>query len=280
VRVTLHVESDCPDTDFVAKLIEVTPEGRAMLLMDGVTRAMYRDPSVGPQPMALGQVCRVTIALGDIHHTFRAGSRIEIDVTSSNFPPVPATPIAATPCWRAIARPTSALLRTQSSMCRRRHPLSNYQCSAASNKRENALPTCYNRRRLARSGGWCSALLEPDLVSVSWNVAKSGDADLAAAQLAAEVPGQRGFRIVPRGVARAFGVLVVGGTDPDQYAQAKEAGRLNEIPTNHSSALCAGYPSDLAHPRRVPGRRGARLAGTIGRPIGPVGNCRPAGRSA
>jgi predicted acyl esterase len=36
--------------------------------------------------MALGQVCRVTIALGDIHHTFRAGSRIEIDVTSSNFP--------------------------------------------------------------------------------------------------------------------------------------------------------------------------------------------------
>ena len=57
-----------------------------MLLMDGVTRAMYRDPSAGPQPMALGQVCRVTIALGDIHHTFRAGSRIEIDVTSSNFP--------------------------------------------------------------------------------------------------------------------------------------------------------------------------------------------------
>ena len=26
----------------------------------------------------------------------------------------------------------------------------------------------------------------------------------------------------------------VGGTDPDRYAQAKEAGRLNEIPTNHS----------------------------------------------
>jgi hippurate hydrolase len=26
----------------------------------------------------------------------------------------------------------------------------------------------------------------------------------------------------------------VGGTDPDRYAQAKEAGRLNELPTNHS----------------------------------------------
>ena len=77
-------------------------------------------------------------------------------------------------------------------------------------------------------------LLEPDPVSVSWNVAKSGDADLAAAQLAAEVQGQRGFQIVRRGVARAFRVLVRGGTHPDRYAQAKEAGRLNEIPTNHS----------------------------------------------
>ena len=47
VRVTLHVQSDCPDTDFVAKLIEIAPDGRAMLLMDGVMRAMYREPSAG-----------------------------------------------------------------------------------------------------------------------------------------------------------------------------------------------------------------------------------------
>ena len=39
VRVTLHVQSDCPDTDFVAKLIELLPDGRAMLLMDGIVRA-------------------------------------------------------------------------------------------------------------------------------------------------------------------------------------------------------------------------------------------------
>jgi hypothetical protein len=47
---------------------------------------MYRDSSAGPQPLTPGQVSRVTIALGDIHYTFSAGSRIEIDVTSSNFP--------------------------------------------------------------------------------------------------------------------------------------------------------------------------------------------------
>jgi putative CocE/NonD family hydrolase len=86
VRVTLHVQSNCPDTDFVAKLIELLPDGRAMLLMDGVIRAMYRDPAEGPQLLDAARIYRVTIDLGHIHHTFRAGSRIEVDVTSSNFP--------------------------------------------------------------------------------------------------------------------------------------------------------------------------------------------------
>jgi putative CocE/NonD family hydrolase len=85
-RVTLHVQSDCRDTDFVAKLIELLPDGRALLLMDGVVRALYREPAAGPQPLAADRVYLVTIDLGHIHHTFTEGSRIEIDVTSSNFP--------------------------------------------------------------------------------------------------------------------------------------------------------------------------------------------------
>src|SRR5262249_43553556 len=86
VDVTLHVQSNCRDTDFVAKLIDLQPDGRTLLLMDGVVRAMYRDPAAGPQPLAPDQVYRVTIHLGDIHHTFAAGSRLQVDVTSSNFP--------------------------------------------------------------------------------------------------------------------------------------------------------------------------------------------------
>ena len=62
------------------------PDGRAMLLMDGVQRAMYREPNAGAQPLSPDRVCRLTISLGDISHTFRVGSRIEVDVTSSNFP--------------------------------------------------------------------------------------------------------------------------------------------------------------------------------------------------
>jgi putative CocE/NonD family hydrolase len=86
VRVTLHVQSSCPDTDFVAKLIEVEPDGCTMLLMDGVIRAMYRDPSGEPRPLVPGRAEPVTIDLGHIHHTLRAGHCLEVDVTSSNFP--------------------------------------------------------------------------------------------------------------------------------------------------------------------------------------------------
>jgi putative CocE/NonD family hydrolase len=86
VRVTLHVQSNCPDTDFVAKLIELEPDGRATLLMDGVQRAMYREPSAGPQHLVADRIYQLTINLADIHHTFRAGNRLQVDVSSSNFP--------------------------------------------------------------------------------------------------------------------------------------------------------------------------------------------------
>ena len=84
--MTLSAQSDCPDTDFVAKLIDVHSDGRAMLLMDGVIRAMYRDPSGEPRHLVPERVERLTINLGQICHTIAAGHRIEVHLTSSNFP--------------------------------------------------------------------------------------------------------------------------------------------------------------------------------------------------
>jgi uncharacterized protein len=86
VDVTVHIQSNCRDTDFIAKLIELHADGRAMLLMDGVVRAMYRDAGAGAQRLNPGQVYSLTIHLGDIHHSFTAGSRLQVDISSSNFP--------------------------------------------------------------------------------------------------------------------------------------------------------------------------------------------------
>jgi uncharacterized protein len=86
VEVVLTAESDCPDTDFVVKLTDVHPDGRAMLMMDGVQRAMYRNGTTEPEPLTPGVPVEVRVSLGHIHHTFAAGHRIGVDVTSSNFP--------------------------------------------------------------------------------------------------------------------------------------------------------------------------------------------------
>jgi uncharacterized protein len=63
-----------------------TPTGAPTLLMDGLIRAMYRDPSGEPRHLVPERVERVTINLGHICHSFAAGHRLEVDVTSSNFP--------------------------------------------------------------------------------------------------------------------------------------------------------------------------------------------------
>ena len=54
----------------------------------------------------------------------------------------------------------------------------------------------------------------------------------------------------------------VGGTDPDIYAKAKAAGRLNELPVNHSPHLRARHSSDPGDRRRGAGRR-ARWPGWL-----------------
>jgi len=84
VHLTLQASSNCPDTDFVAKLIEVHPDGRAMLLMDGVVRALYRNGK--HEPLLAGETTTFEIDLAHIHHTVRNGHSLQIDITSSNFP--------------------------------------------------------------------------------------------------------------------------------------------------------------------------------------------------
>lgn len=86
VTATVQLSSDRPDTDVVVKLVEHRADGKAMLLMDGVTRALFRHGGPDPRPLVVGEIEEIRVDLGHIHHTFAPGSRIEVDVTSSNFP--------------------------------------------------------------------------------------------------------------------------------------------------------------------------------------------------
>jgi putative CocE/NonD family hydrolase len=92
IRATLFVSSDGPDTDFTVKLIDVYPssedypQGFALNLTDGIIRCRYRTSWEHPQPMEPGAVYEVVIECYPTSNLFKAGHRIRLDVSSSNFP--------------------------------------------------------------------------------------------------------------------------------------------------------------------------------------------------
>lgn len=92
VSVYLWVSSDCPDTDFTAKLVDVYPpnpdypQGYALNLTDGIIRARYRQSWVEPVWMEANKVYAVHIELPPTSNLFESGHRIRVDISSSNFP--------------------------------------------------------------------------------------------------------------------------------------------------------------------------------------------------
>lgn len=85
VEMKLWISTDAPDTDFVARLYEVNPDGRQIPLLNGITRCRFRNGDQ-PEMLAAGQVYGLSIDLGDIAVTVPEGAKIVLDITSSLYP--------------------------------------------------------------------------------------------------------------------------------------------------------------------------------------------------
>lgn len=85
---TIYVSSDQPDTDFSIRLTDVYPDGRSMLVSDGITRMRFRNGFTANDTasMVAGTVYPVNIVLPTTAITFKAGHKIRVDITSSNYP--------------------------------------------------------------------------------------------------------------------------------------------------------------------------------------------------
>lgn len=92
VRVTGHVvmqlwaSTSAHDTDFTAKLVDVSPNGFAMNLTAGVVRARYRNSREHPDLVEPGKPFELTIDLFNTSNVFKRGHRILVEISSSNFP--------------------------------------------------------------------------------------------------------------------------------------------------------------------------------------------------
>ncbi len=85
VIVKLWACSDAPDTDFVARLIDVQPDGFAQNLTDGIIRARYRNGDT-PEWLESGKAYEFSINLWSTANVFKAGHRIRLDIASASFP--------------------------------------------------------------------------------------------------------------------------------------------------------------------------------------------------
>lgn len=87
-RVTVEVwaESDAPDTDYMAKLVDVYPDGSERLVLDSAARARFREGPDHEVFMKKGEVYRFSIDMWSTSIIFNKGHRIAVHITSSNDP--------------------------------------------------------------------------------------------------------------------------------------------------------------------------------------------------
>ena len=86
IMVEIYAASSARDTDFTAKLVDVQPDGYARNLQDGIIRARYRDSRESPSLIEGGRVYKYAIDLCSTSYLFRAGHRLRLEISSSNFP--------------------------------------------------------------------------------------------------------------------------------------------------------------------------------------------------
>jgi putative CocE/NonD family hydrolase len=86
VSLELYVSSSAVDTDFTGMLVDVWPDGFAQNLTSGILRMRYRNSAARAEPVIPGQAYRITLDLWATSNVFRAGHKLRLEVSSSNFP--------------------------------------------------------------------------------------------------------------------------------------------------------------------------------------------------
>lgn len=86
VTVELWAESDAPDTDWTAKLVDVYPDGAERLVLDSALRARFREGFDKEVFMKKGEVYKFKLDLWSTSLVFNKGHRLAVHVSSSNDP--------------------------------------------------------------------------------------------------------------------------------------------------------------------------------------------------
>jgi len=118
LEATLWVSTTGTDADFVVKLVDVYPTdyadpvpnpsgvrmgGYQQLVRGEVMRGKFRTSYEKPEPFKPGEPTLIRFTLPDVHHTFRPGHRLMVQVQSTWFPLIDRNPQTFTDIYKATA---------------------------------------------------------------------------------------------------------------------------------------------------------------------------------
>jgi len=86
VKARLWVLPDTPDLDLSVRLTDVYPDGRSMLVIDGIARARFRCGDDRECFLTPGVPAEIEVDLWSTAIAFNAGHRIRVDIAGSNWP--------------------------------------------------------------------------------------------------------------------------------------------------------------------------------------------------
>jgi putative CocE/NonD family hydrolase len=82
IELRLFMASSARDTDFTGKLVDVYPDGRAMILTEGILRARYRASFTEPKLLEPDTIYELHLNLWATANVFLPGHRIPLEVSS------------------------------------------------------------------------------------------------------------------------------------------------------------------------------------------------------
>jgi len=85
VTAVVYAATSAPDADFTVALVDVSEDGTANQIQDGIVRARFRDGMATPAPVTPGAIVRYELDLFATSYLVRRGHRLQVDVSSSCF---------------------------------------------------------------------------------------------------------------------------------------------------------------------------------------------------
>jgi uncharacterized protein len=86
VNAAIWVSSDQPDADIFVKLVEMLPNGDIYNAADSALRQRYRNGYGSETFLSAGVPAQITTPTMVVRHTFKKGSKIGLQISSSNWP--------------------------------------------------------------------------------------------------------------------------------------------------------------------------------------------------